>query len=155
MHWTLPYMDLQPLPPPSPHQTWDLTVQGPGPGPRPLLVISGGQDFILVHLKTSHADIWWILVGKQGLRTLLECFVVSGWCLCSSGEFPSYWNVFLFQGGVCVQAGGYASYWNAFLFEGGVCVQAGGTHPTGMLSCLRVVFVLKWGVHVLLECFLV
>ena len=115
-----------------------------------------------------------------GVRILLECFLVSGWGLCSSGGYASYWNVFLFQGGVCVQAGGtrptgmlsclrvvfvfkqgvrvllecflvsgwclcssrgYASYWNAFLFQGGVCVQAGGTCPTGMLSFFRVVFV--------------
>ena len=96
-----------------------------------------------------------VFAFKRVVRVLLECFLVSGWCLCSNGRYASYWNVFLFQGGVCVQVGGYASYWNVFLFQDGVCVQVGDTRPTGMFSCFRVVFVFKRGVRVLLECFLV
>ena len=78
------------------------------------------------------------MFGKRVVLTLQECFLVSGWCLCS-------------------ESGWYSLYRNAFLFQGGVCVRkAGGTHSTGMLSCFRVVFVFgKQVVHTLQECFLV
>ena len=80
-HGTSLYRD--PLSPAPPDMTSHCTGNTPVPGPRPLLVTSGGQDWRPVQIcpledpQVLTSGAYARTVGKRVVRILLECFLVN------------------------------------------------------------------------------